>query len=347
MPRAKQSSVKGSSDFVRALRRLGVTASESPAGLEVSVGDGAVVLVRPVTRSVLSAGRAQDVARAVADEGPGVPVVIAEKIPAAARDVLTSAGVGWFDRRGHLRVHAAGLLIDADVPAASAKVPRVIFPSGRTGVGTALALLVAASLPGGDDWSSVSPTVSEIADLAKVAVSGASTALKTFRSLGYLNGDGSPVVPDLFWATVEHWAPQWVGLAQPVDGDPGLVARLDANLDDLDELGWCVAGDAAAAAWHAPTVGGDVGARQWYVPVARRARHVALDPRRDQHRRARGRLRGGGSDAGGVPLARRSGHRCPRRTSGCGRARPRPRPGSRARDARVVGARLRTSGLVT
>lgn len=258
--------MKGSSDLVRALRRLGVTVSESSPGLEVSVGDGAVVLVRPVTRSVLSAGRAQDVVRAVADEGPGVPVVIAERIPAAARDVLTRAGVGWFDRRGHLRVQAAGLMIDADVPAAPAKVPRVVFPSGRTGVGAALALLVAASFPGGDDWASVAPTVSEIADQAEVAVSGASTALKTFRSLGYLNGNGSPVVPDLFWATVEHWVPRWVGLAQPVDGDPRLVARLDANLDDLDELGWCVAGDAAAAAWHAPTVGGDVGARQWYVP---------------------------------------------------------------------------------
>jgi len=222
--------------------------------------------VRPVTRSVLSAGRAHDVVRSVVDDGPGVPVVIAEKIPAAARDVLTSAGVGWFDRRGHLRVQAAGLLIDADVPAAPAKVPRAAFPSGRTGVGAALALLIGASLPGGDDWASRASTVSEIADLAGVAVSGASTALKTFRSLGYLNGDGSPVVPDLFWATVEQWAPRWVGLAQPVDGDPGLVAGLDPNLDDLDQLGWCVAGDAAAAAWHAPTVGGDVGARQWYLP---------------------------------------------------------------------------------
>jgi len=224
------------------------------------------MLVRPITRSVLSAGRAQDVVRAVADEGPGVPVVIAEKIPAAARDVLTRAGVGWFDRRGHLRVHAGGLLIDADVPAAPANAPPVAFPSGRTGVGTALALLIAASLPSDADWASVAPTVSEIADLAGVAVSGASTAMKTFRSLGYLNGDGRPVVPDLFWATVEHWAPRWVSLAQPIDADSRLAVRLDANLDDLDALGWCVAGDAAAAAWQAPTVGGDVGARQWYVP---------------------------------------------------------------------------------
>ena len=99
-----------------------------------------------------------------------------------------------------------------------------------------------------------------------VAVSGASTVLKTLRALGYLNGDGSPVVPDLFWATTEHWAPRWVGLAQPIDADPRLIAELGANLDDLDQLGWCVAGDAAAAAWQAPIVGGDMGARQWYVP---------------------------------------------------------------------------------
>lgn len=91
-------------------------------------------------------------------------------------------------------------------------------------------------------------------------------ALKTFRDLGYVNGDGSPVVPDLFWATVEHWSPKWVSLAKPIDADPRLLVQLDANLDDLDQLGWCVAGDAAAAAWHAPSVGGDIGARQWYVP---------------------------------------------------------------------------------
>ncbi len=266
MTRAKQSSVKGSSDLVRALHRLGATVSESAPGLEVSVGDGVVVLVRPVSRSVLSAGRAHDVVRAVADEGPGVPVVIAERIPAAARDVLTRAGVGWFDRRGHLRVQAAGLLIDADVPAAATRAPRLAFPSGRTGVGAALAMLIASSSTDDGDWASVAPTISEIADLAGVAVSGASTAMKTFRSLGYLNGDGSPVVPDLFWATVEHWGPRWVGLAQPIDADAGLVVRLDANLVDLDAPGWCVAGDAAAAAWHAPTLGGDVGARQWYVP---------------------------------------------------------------------------------
>jgi hypothetical protein len=117
-------------------------------------------------------------------------------------------------------------------------------------------------------WHSIAPTTTEIANLSGVATSGASTALKTFRDLGYLNGDGSPVVPDLFWATVEHWAPRWVSLAKPVDADHKLLAQLDANLDDLDALGWCVAGDVAAAAWHAPSVGGDIGARQWYVPSA-------------------------------------------------------------------------------
>jgi hypothetical protein len=254
-------------DLARALRDLGATVSESAKGLEVAVGAGAPVLVRPAARSVLSAGRAADVVRTVADDRPGVPVVIAEKIPGPARKVLTQAGVGWFDRRGHLRIHASGLLIDADVRPALAASPNPSFPTGRTGVGAAVALMVAASHPHGPDGVSVDPpTVSEIAGLAGVAVSGASTVLKTFRALGYLNADGSPVVPDLFWETVEHWTPRWVGLAQPIDADPGLVAELDANLDDLDQLGWCLAGDAAAAAWHAPIVGGDVGARQWYVP---------------------------------------------------------------------------------
>jgi hypothetical protein len=194
-------------------------------------------------------------------------MVIADKIPGPARVVLTKAGVGWFDRRGHVRLGGPGLLIDADVPAGSASAPPPTFPSGRTGVGSAVALLVARAAAADDHaWETVAPTVTEIADLAGVAVSGASTALKTFRQLGYLNGDGSPVVPDLFWATVEFWSHPWVSLAQPIDADGGLAADLGANLDDLNRTGWCLAGDAAAAAWHAPIVGGDIGARQWYVP---------------------------------------------------------------------------------
>ena len=267
MTRAAQSPTKAEvGDLARALSELGATVSESAAGLEVLVGDGEPVLVRPAARSVLSAGRAHDVARTLSADGPGVAVVIAEKIPGPARDVLTKAGIGWFDRRGHLRVRASGLLVDADVRPALRAGPKPGFPTGRTGVGASVALMIAASRVGDEEWASVAPTVSEIADLAGVAVSGASTALKTFRSLGYLNGDGSPVVPDLFWATVEHWVPRWVGLARPIDADPGLVRELDASLDDLDALGWCVAGDAAVAAWQAPIVGGDIGARQWYVP---------------------------------------------------------------------------------
>jgi hypothetical protein len=193
-------------------------------------------------------------------------VVVAEKIPGPARDVLTNEGIGWFDRRGHLRLVGPGLLIDADVRAAPSAVPTRGFPSGRTGVGVAVALLAAVSHRDGDDSRSRVPAVGEIADLAGVAKAGASTTLKTFRDLGFLNRDGSPVVPDLFWAAVEHWSSRWVSLAQSIDADPDLVDDLDANLDDIDEPGWCVAGDSAAAAWQAPTVGGDVGARQWYVP---------------------------------------------------------------------------------
>ena len=265
-PTVRTSASSAVRDLVGALRQIGATVVESPAGLEVGVGAGESVLVRPVTRSVLSAGRAADVIRAEANEGSGLPVVIAAKIPAPARKVLSDAGFGWFDQRGHVRMAAPGLLIDADVNVVPAVAPRAAFPSGRTGVGAAVALLVAASLPDSDDWPSVAPTVTEIARLAEVAVSGASTALKTFRALGYLRGDGSPVVPDLFWTTIEHWAPNWVGLAQPIDADAKLIVKLEANLDDLDLSGWCVAGDAAAAAWAAPIVGGDVGARQWYVP---------------------------------------------------------------------------------
>lgn len=267
MPKKRKPSPSDMRALVQALRQVGASVEVSSADLEVQVGAGRGVTVRPVVRSVLSAGRAADVVRTLERVGGVVPAVIAPKIPAPAREVLNEAGVGWFDRRGHVRLVAPGLLIDTDVPPALDGATSPAFPAGRTGLGAAVSLLITAASPGGDDWAAIAPTVTEVADLSGVAVSGASTALKTFRTLGYLDGDGRPVVPDLFWATAEHWARRWVSLARPVDSDPRLAVQLGANLDDLGQGGWCLGGDAAAAAWGAPIVGGDVGARQWYVPT--------------------------------------------------------------------------------
>ena len=251
-------------DLAEALKSLGVTVIINVDGqLSVAVSGGRPIVFRPVERSVLSAGRAVEIVRSL--ESGGNVVVIADKIPAPAREELTTAAVSWFDRRGHIRIMAEGLLIDAGVAAARAEPAPARFPNGRTGVGVALALLNEPKNP---------PAAAEIAALAGVALSGVTASLRTFRKLGLIHTDGAPVIPDLFWATSEHWHPRWVAVAAPVDSDELLIERAEANFDDLDRAGWCLAGDSAASAWNAPIIGGDIGARYWYVPNEEVSNHL-------------------------------------------------------------------------
>src|ERR1700685_1176137 len=75
------------------------------------------------TRTVALAGHRFRVATAAhptpaeAEELTGsADMGVADRVSAAARERLDDAGVGWLDRRGHLRVVAPGLIIDTDVP---------------------------------------------------------------------------------------------------------------------------------------------------------------------------------------------------------------------------------------
>ena len=45
-----------------------------------------------------------------------VPILVSEKITAEARKVLDEAGWSWFDRRGHIRLRAPGVRVNAGVP---------------------------------------------------------------------------------------------------------------------------------------------------------------------------------------------------------------------------------------
>jgi hypothetical protein len=52
-------------------------------------------------------------------------VVVADRVPAATRAELDAAGAGRLDRRGHLKFHHDGVLIDADI------TPVPTMPTGR------------------------------------------------------------------------------------------------------------------------------------------------------------------------------------------------------------------------
>lgn len=161
-----------------------------------------------------------------------VPVLVADRITADAKDRLTEAGWGWFDRRGHLRVRSPGLLVDTNVPATIRDSTASDEPiRGRAGIAIAYRLLTHPAQP-------VSTTQSGLG----FAPSTISEALTRLRAAGLVADDGLAVTPELFWALAERWTPERTWLAE--EPDPTAA----------DTAGWCVSGTIAAAELGAPIV---------------------------------------------------------------------------------------------
>lgn len=161
-----------------------------------------------------------------------VPVLVADRVTAEARDRLTEAGWGWFDRRGHLRLRSPGLLVDTDVPATTRAGQAPQEPiRGRAGIAIAYRLLTHPDEP-------VSTTSSGLG----FAPSTISVALTRLKGAGLVDDEGLAVSPELFWALAERWAPTRTWLAE----EPDPTAS--------DTAGWCITGTVAAAEFGAPVV---------------------------------------------------------------------------------------------
>jgi hypothetical protein len=191
--------------------------------------------------------------------GP-VPMLVADRVTAEAKDRLADAGWGWFDRRGHLRLRSPGLLVDTNVPATTRESTAPAEPiRGRAGIAVAYRLLTHPEEP-------VSTTRSGLG-FAPSTISEAQTRL---RAAGLIDDAGIGVTPELFWALAERWAPERSWLAEQPDPDAS------------DTAGWCVTGTVAASELGAPVV--SIGATpDLYVPgpvvvtIAARRYGVARD----------------------------------------------------------------------
>jgi hypothetical protein len=149
----------------------------------------------------------------VHDRGRQPSVVIADRISEAGRDVLRAAGWGWLDRRGHLRMWAPGVRIEAPLPssAATAGRPATTNPWTPVGLEIAVAALVDPAEP---------LTARRVA-----AITGRSVGA-THEMIGRLVGLGligpkthRALLPELFWETSARW---------PDDGWIPLPAALSA-----------------------------------------------------------------------------------------------------------------------
>jgi len=227
------------------------------------------------------------VSRLVADgERRGHPdalyVLVANRIPEAARAELRSHGWGWLDLRGHVHLVGHGVFVDADVPPVQGRADRTDAFSGSAGLEVACALLLEPDIRHG---------VRNLARRIGRSPSTVSEVLRAFRSQGLAGPDGVAAVPDLFWETASAWQPRDVWLADlPRPGTGSVNAALKLGFDDVEaQPGWALTGTLAAAAYGAPVAARSDYPPEFYVPtpaILRRAMRllgVAVDP---DHRRA-------------------------------------------------------------
>ena len=139
---------------LRPPRSYGATdSSPADAVLDVTVDDR----VFPVLVEVVSYCTGQTATRMVrrlAAPKDTVPLLVADRITAEARTILTDAGWSWLDRRGQLHLRASGVRVDLAVPSAARATASTAGPTiaGRSGITIAYWL---SAHPG----DSLSPTV--------------------------------------------------------------------------------------------------------------------------------------------------------------------------------------------
>jgi hypothetical protein len=158
--------------------------------------------------------------------GSSEGLVVADLIDSAAEKVLRRAGWSYWDRRGRLRLWLPEIGVRLDVTTRSyvkgADGPDPRRPvAGRGGVSLALGLLEQPNDP---------PGVREVARMSEMAASTISRARQHLMQVALVDSDGSPVVPELFWAVSDAWVVKPVSVDVVPDGE-----------------GWVLAGDAAAA----------------------------------------------------------------------------------------------------
>jgi hypothetical protein len=224
--------------------------SQADAVLDVTIDDRAfLVLVQ-----FMSYGTGQTATRLVRRLAPPedmVPLLVADRITAEARTILTDAGWSWLDRRGQLHLRAPGVRVDLAVPAAERATASTAGPAitGRSGITIAYWL---SAHPG----DSLSPN-RHSADL-RLAPSTISTTVRRLAEAGLVDETGAALAPELFWELAAVWRTDRTWLVRRPDPKQHV-------LTDPLAPSWRVTGTAAAAAYGAPLVAAGEGPLELYV----------------------------------------------------------------------------------
>ena len=189
----------------------------------------------------------------------GTPLIVADRIAAAAKLSLQEAGINYFDRRGELRLLAPPLIVHTSVKSA---LPMASGPGGsldsQVAKEVAIACLLTPDRPHG---------VREIARYIDRAPSAVSSAMAGLRDDGLLTSAGEAMVPDLFHALLIGWRRRAVLLAALPDPGAREARRLGLGLDEPENsTGWALTDTRAAASWGIPIVAGGDYPPDFFVP---------------------------------------------------------------------------------
>ncbi len=228
-------------------------AEDSPqadAVLDVTVDDR----VFPVAVQVVSYCTGQVAFRLVRRPPPPEEVLsllVADRITAEARTILTDAGWSWLDRRGQLHLRGPGVRVDQPVPTAGRGAASTAGPAitGRSGITIAYWL---TAHPG----QSLSPNRN--APGLRLAPSTISTTVRRLAEAGLVDDTGAGVAPELFWELAAVWRSERTWLLRRPD------PKQHVPIDPLAPS-WRITGTAAAVAYGAPLASAGDGPIVLYV----------------------------------------------------------------------------------
>jgi hypothetical protein len=236
---------------VRRPGRNGAGDSAQPdAVLDVTIDDRVFVVLVEVV-SYCTGQTATRLVRRPPPSGDALLLLVADRITAEARTILTNAGWSWLDRRGQLHLRAPGVRVDLAVAPAARATASTAGPAvtGRSGLTIAYWL---TAHPG----DTVSPN--RHSALLRLAPSTISTTVRRLADAGLVDETGAAVAPELFWELAGAWRTDrtW------------LVGRPDPNRHvppDAAAPSWRISGSAAAPAYGAPVVAAGKGPLELYV----------------------------------------------------------------------------------
>ncbi|MCU1461670.1 MAG: hypothetical protein JWO37_1745 [Acidimicrobiales bacterium] len=213
--------------------------------------DGRPLSITVVAVSYCTGQRARELVERQQARAGGVNLLVADRVTAEAKAVLSDAGWSWLDRRGQLHLRGPGVRVDLEVEGINAGTTAHTDPpiAGRSGITIAYWL---CEHPG----ESLSPTRS--APQLRLAPSTISTSVRRLADAGLVDDDGAGVFPELFWELADAW---------PVERTWLISAPDPANHTSPDPRAprWRRTGTAAAAAYGAPVVSTAGGPIELYV----------------------------------------------------------------------------------